>query len=103
LLQVLLLLLLISLPPNSPSLQTSKEKKKSHKDPERHAESLDPELLLDFLTDRIQISRVMRDFSAAALAAPAIKDDSTGTGKEKEDKKDLVHDWWNKIVLPTLV
>lgn len=87
-LQSLLLLTLISLSP-IPTKSPLKVKKK--KDPERHAATLDPELLLDFLTDRLQIWRLMKDVQGlGGLSVPA------DGGLERE--RDKVQEWWEDIV-----
>ncbi|ORY90106.1 hypothetical protein BCR35DRAFT_349873 [Leucosporidium creatinivorum] len=88
-LQALLLLTLISLPA---PLSSPPVKPKKKKDPERHSATLDPELLLDFLTDRLQIWRVMKDVSDMGLAAQP-------QGTEKvEEQLDEVQAWWKEVV-----
>jgi hypothetical protein len=88
-LQALILLTLISLPV---PLSSPPVKHKKKKDPERHSATLDPELLLDFLTDRLQIWRVMKDVSDMGLAAQP-------QGTEKvEEQLDEVQVWWKEVV-----
>lgn len=88
-LQALLLLTLISLPK---PLSSPPVKLKKKKDPERHSATLDPELLLDFLTDRLQIWRVMKDVSDMGLATQP-------HGTEKvEEQLDEVQVWWREVV-----
>ncbi|SCZ90161.1 BZ3500_MvSof-1268-A1-R1_Chr1-3g01811 [Microbotryum saponariae] len=91
----LLLLTLITLPA---PLESPEVKAKKKKDPERHASTLDPELLLDFLTDRLQIWRVMRDVNALGLGA----DSQVSNAKKKEgveiEDRDEVQQWWLDVV-----
>ena len=67
-------------------------KPKKKKDPERYAATLDPALLLDFLTDRLQIWRVMKDVGDMGLAAQP-------QGSQKvEEELDEVQVWWKEVV-----
>ncbi|BGP21649.1 hypothetical protein JCM10295v2_000524 [Rhodotorula toruloides] len=96
-LQSLILLTLLSLPATYIPSKPRKGKKKKH--PELFSDTLDPAMLLDFLTDRMQIWRVMRDVGGIGIV---------GEGKEREAKerfevveeKDLVQLWWLDIVEP---
>lgn len=74
-------------------LQSSPAKGRKRKDPERHAATLDPQLLLDFLTDRLQIWRVMQDVSDIGLTDDAIKTDARA-----EQELDEVQQWWNAVI-----
>ncbi|SCV68318.1 BQ2448_439 [Microbotryum intermedium] len=96
LLHGLLLLTLITLPA---PLESPEVKPKKKKDPERHAATLDPELLLDFLTDRLQIWRVMRDVDALGLGGSdsQASDPKKKEGVEVEDR-DEVQQWWLDVV-----
>ncbi|GAA5899560.1 uncharacterized protein JCM6883_005260 [Sporobolomyces salmoneus] len=97
-LQALILLTLISLPPSArpPSpVQKKKGKGKKKQDPERDATTLDPALMLDFLTDRLQIWRVMQGL--------ALEDELDGEEAEKKEvveTRDTVQEWWADIVEP---
>lgn len=84
------MLTLISLPI---VLQSSPSKGRKRKDPERHAATLDPQLLLDFLTDRLQIWRVMQDVSDIGLT-----DDAIQTDARAEQELDEVQQWWNAVI-----
>lgn len=53
---------------------------------------MDPELLLDFLTDRLQIWRVMKDVSDMGLGAQPQGAESV------EEELDEVQVWWNEVV-----
>lgn len=88
-LQALILLTLISLPV---ALNASPVKARKKKDPERHAATLDPQMLLDFLTDRLQIWRVMQDVSGIGLSE-TVKPDA-----EAEEELDEVQRWWKDVV-----
>ncbi|GAA5971964.1 hypothetical protein JCM3765_005581 [Sporobolomyces pararoseus] len=98
-LQALLLLTLLSLPlpsiPSSPSLQKKKGKGRKKKDPERDSTTLDPALLLDFLTDRLQIWRVMQ-----GLSVDEDSDDQDRNKTEVVETRDTVQEWWADIVEP---
>ncbi|KAI5474526.1 YT521-B-like splicing factor [Pseudohyphozyma bogoriensis] len=108
LLQSLLLLTLLSassLPQSLASSPPPPVPKKKSKNPERHSSTLDPEMLLDFLTDRIQIWRVMKDVGNIDVAVTGGTSSKTdGEGEEEEEKgageKDLVQEWWDSIVEP---
>lgn len=100
-LQALLLLGLLSLPATFQPDRPKKGKKK--RAPELFAETLDPSMLLDFQTDRMQIWRVMQEVSDLNVAAAVA--DGKATAKEKEIKqlippKDLVQEWWADVVEP---
>ncbi|BGP28839.1 hypothetical protein JCM10296v2_000575 [Rhodotorula toruloides] len=95
-LQSLILLTLLSLPVTyTPSLPR-KGKKKKH--PELFRDTLDPAMLLDFLTDRMQIWRVMRDVGGFGIAGEG----KEGEGREEVvvEEKDAVQTWWLDIVEP---
>ncbi|GAA5980285.1 hypothetical protein JCM11641_005529 [Rhodosporidiobolus odoratus] len=98
-LQALLLLALLSLPATfQPELPKKGRKKKN---PEKYAETLDPAMLLDFLTDRLQIWRVMKDVSD--LDVTTLGDSREGEASEKvkaEVQPDAVQEWWQGIVEP---
>ncbi|BGO96623.1 SLD3 domain-containing protein [Rhodotorula toruloides] len=98
-LQSLLLLTLLSLPSiYTPSLPR-KGKKKKH--PELFRDTLDPAMLLDFLTDRMQIWRVMRDVGGFGIAGERERE-KEGEGREEVvvEEKDAVQVWWSDIVEP---
>ncbi|BGO92850.1 hypothetical protein NBRC10512_007970 [Rhodotorula toruloides] len=90
-LQSLILLTLLSLPITYTPSITRKGKKKKH--PELFRDTLDPAMLLDFLTDRMQIWRVMRDVGGFGIAAE-------GMEEVVVEEKDLVQVWWLDIVEP---
>ncbi|TKA54618.1 hypothetical protein B0A53_03025 [Rhodotorula sp. CCFEE 5036] len=101
-LQALLLLGLLSLPITFQPERPKKGKKKKRA-PELFAETLDPAMLLDFQTDRLQIWRVMQDVAEPNVAA--IASGEQATAKEKEMKqiavqRDVVQDWWADVVEP---
>lgn len=80
-----------------------KKGKKKKRAPELFAETLDPAMLLDFQTDRLQIWRVMQDVAEPNVAA--IASGEQATAKEKEMKqiavqRDVVQDWWADVVEP---
>ncbi|GAA6012620.1 hypothetical protein JCM11491_005456 [Sporobolomyces phaffii] len=95
-LQALLLLTLISLPPSTaPPAPQKKGKGRKKKDPERDSKTLDPPLLLDFLTDRLQIWRVMQSLSTQDDA------ETQDSGKQEiVETRDAVQEWWADIVDP---
>lgn len=100
-LQALLLLGLLSLPVTFQPERPKKGKKK--RAPELFADTLDPAMLLDFQTDRLQIWRVMQDVAEPNVAA--IASGEQATAKEKEMKqiavqRDVVQDWWADVVEP---
>ena len=98
-LQALLLLTLLSLPPNpDPPTPKKKGKGRKKKDPERDSATLDPALLLDFLTDRLQIWRVMQDISLDDEL-----DSQDRSKKEVVETKDTVQEWWSDLVEPLSV
>lgn len=90
--QALVLLTLIAFPgPVGHGKDSEKPKKK--KNPERHSSTLNPELLLDFLTDRLQIWRVMRDVDDLRLE----KIDKSAIAT-LEPEFDEVQQWWQDVV-----
>ncbi|KAK4705754.1 hypothetical protein P7C70_g452, partial [Phenoliferia sp. Uapishka_3] len=101
LLQCLLALLLLSLPPSD--IPRPKLKKKHKSDPQRHAATLDPEVQLDYLTDRLELWRVHREVTS--LDSSSSKTGTTG-GSHVEDiavkvlQRDEVHEWWEESVEP---
>jgi hypothetical protein len=99
-LQSLLLLTLISLSPIANTI-ISNTKPRRKKDPERHAATLDPELLLDFLTDRLQIWRLMKDVSGLGSGRNANSTGEITSGLERE--RDEVQEWWEDVVEVLLV
>ncbi|GAA6032762.1 hypothetical protein JCM8097_000779 [Rhodosporidiobolus ruineniae] len=99
-LQALLLLTLLSLPATFQPEPPKKAKKKK-KNPEQYQETLDPAMLLDFLTDRLQIWRVMKDVSDLDVAG--LGDSQEGEKTEKvqlEVERDTVQSWWQDVVEP---
>jgi hypothetical protein len=87
--QVLLLLTLISIPISDCAIPPKRKK-----NPERHASTLDPELLLDFLTDRLQVWSAIKSLGATGtLDAP-----TTGADGTKDAPKDDDVTWWKEIV-----
>ncbi|GAA5923128.1 uncharacterized protein JCM15063_003543 [Sporobolomyces koalae] len=97
--QALLLLSLLALPPlpvaDQSATQVKKGRGRKKKDSERDPATLDPALLLDFLTDRLQIWRVMQGLST--------EDDLETAERSKTDvveTKDCVQEWWSDIVEP---
>lgn len=95
-----MLLTLLSLPPSTatPAVAGTKQRK-SKKDPERSAATLDPELLLDFLTDRLNIWRVMKDVkSLGVLDLPTQTAVPGGEKVVAEETKDEVQVWWEDVV-----
>ncbi|GAA5997722.1 hypothetical protein JCM5350_006674 [Sporobolomyces pararoseus] len=98
-LQALLLLTLLSLPhppnPPSPTQKKKKGKGRKKKDPERDSTTLDPALLLDFLTDRLQIWRVMQ-----GLSVDEEFDEQDRNKPEVVETRDTVQEWWADIVEP---
>ncbi|KAM0755743.1 hypothetical protein T439DRAFT_376047 [Meredithblackwellia eburnea MCA 4105] len=128
-LQCLVLLALLSLPPprppppeeesdpldpNNPEAKKKKkkekrEKKRKNRDRERDPTTLDPELLLDFLTDRLQIWRVTREFEGLGTASSNLQGGADGGNSKNgsglaegkvELEKDEVHLWWEDVVEP---
>lgn len=101
-LQALLLLTLLSLPITfQPDLPKKGRKKKN---PEKYSETLDPSMLLDFLTDRMQIWRVMKDVSEIDVAG--LGDTQEGEANEKvqkEEERDTIQRWWQDVVEPLYV
>lgn len=98
-LQALLLLTLLSLPlppnPPSPTQKKKKGKGRKKKDPERDSTTLDPALLLDFLTDRLQIWRVMQ-----GLSVDEEFDEQDRNKAEVVETRDTVQEWWADTVEP---
>ncbi|GAA5850047.1 hypothetical protein JCM8547_000993 [Rhodosporidiobolus lusitaniae] len=98
-LQALLLLTLLSLPATFQLDLPKKGRKK--KNPEKYSDTLDPAMLLDFLTDRMQIWRVMKDVSDLDVAA--LGDTQEGEAAEKvqaEQERDTMQKWWQDVVEP---
>lgn len=98
--QALLLLTLLSLPPSQlqpspPPVSKKKGKGRRKKDPERDSATLDPALMLDFLTDRLQIWRVMQ-----GLALEEEVDEGDLRRTEIAEPRDTVQEWWADIVEP---
>ncbi|KWU45451.1 hypothetical protein RHOSPDRAFT_25243 [Rhodotorula sp. JG-1b] len=101
-LQALLLLGLLSLPITFQPERPKKGKKK--RAPELFAETLDPAMLLDFQTDRLQIWRVMQDVAEPNVAAIAAGEQATAKEKEMKQiavQRDVVQDWWADVVEPS--
>ncbi|GAA5980201.1 hypothetical protein JCM10908_001573 [Rhodotorula pacifica] len=101
-LQALLLLGLLSLPVTFQPERPKKGKKK--RTPELFAETLDPAMLLDFQTDRLQIWRVMQDVSELNVAAIVAGEQATAKEKEMKqivEQRDVVQDWWADVVEPS--
>ncbi|GAA5887496.1 hypothetical protein JCM6882_001429 [Rhodosporidiobolus microsporus] len=97
-LQALLLLTLLSLPATfQPDLPKKGRKKKN---PEKYSDTLDPSMLLDFLTDRMQIWRVMKDVSDLDVTALGDTKEGEKTEKVKVEERDAVQTWWQDIVEP---
>jgi hypothetical protein len=72
-----------------------KGKGRKKKDLERDSATLDPALLLDFLTDRLQIWRVMQSLST--------DDDMDGQERGQSEavaQRDTVQEWWADVVEP---
>ncbi|KAK4055180.1 hypothetical protein OIV83_000460 [Microbotryomycetes sp. JL201] len=90
-LQALLLLGLIAYPEDDKEAAEVRQKKNN---PERHASTLDPELLLDFLTDRLQIWRVMKDVETIGLST----DETIEAPKKVTPDLDEVQLWWIEVV-----
>ncbi|GAA5877129.1 hypothetical protein JCM16303_006177 [Sporobolomyces ruberrimus] len=94
--QALLLLTILSLPPMAVlPVPQKKGKGRKKKDLERDSATLDPALLLDFLTDRLQIWRVMQSLST--------DDDMDGQERGQSEavaQRDTVQEWWADIVEP---
>ncbi|GAA5921876.1 hypothetical protein JCM1841_000958 [Sporobolomyces salmonicolor] len=97
-LQALLLLTLLALPESSLAAAAPKKGRKK-RDPERQSSTLDPALLLDFLTDRLQIWRVMKDVSFLDVT----QSESQEGDKNKQqvlEQRDAVQEWWADVVEP---
>lgn len=136
LLQSLLLLTLLTLPkqrpsqtPLSPSSSTTTTttsqpppppttRKSKKTDPERNSSTLDPEVLLDFLTDRLQIWRVLKDVNSLGLGGGGGgsggdsqqqqqqekgKEQKTTTTTTTSVERDEVQVWWEDVVEPLFV
>ncbi|GAA6001815.1 hypothetical protein JCM10207_002333 [Rhodosporidiobolus poonsookiae] len=93
-LQALLLFSLLSLPATFQPEVPKKGKKK--KNPEAFADTLDPAMLLDFLTDRMQIWRVMQDVSDLEMTGEA----ESQEGEREATGPDVVQEWWQSVVEP---
>ncbi|GAA5869698.1 hypothetical protein JCM1840_000560 [Sporobolomyces johnsonii] len=97
-LQALLLLTLLALPESFMAAVAPKKGRKK-KDPERQSSTLDPALLLDFLTDRLQIWRVMKDVSFLDMGQSELQE----VEKNKQqvlEQRDAVQEWWADVVEP---
>ncbi|KAM0793503.1 hypothetical protein ACM66B_000942 [Microbotryomycetes sp. NB124-2] len=90
-LQALLLLALIAYPEDTSTIAEVKLKKRN---PEKHASTLDPELLLDFLTDRLQIWRIMKDVVTTDVST----DDKSEAPQKIAADLDEVQLWWEEVV-----
>ncbi|GAA5832226.1 hypothetical protein JCM11251_004285 [Rhodosporidiobolus azoricus] len=98
-LQALLLLTLLSLPASFQPPLPKKGKKK--KNPERYPDTLDPSMLLDFLTDRMQIWRVMKDVADLDVIGNGDTQEAEKQEKVKVmEERDAVQVWWQDIVEP---
>ncbi|GAA6047320.1 hypothetical protein JCM3770_001885 [Rhodotorula araucariae] len=98
-LQALLLFTLLALPA---TFQPDKPRKgRKRKNPEHYAETLDAAMLLDFLTDRMQIWRVMKDVSDLDFAAdvPLVDKEARAQFLPAEER-DAVQVWWADVVDP---
>lgn len=102
-LQSLILLTLLSLPATFIPTKPRKGKRKKH--PELFSDTLDPAMLLDFLTDRMQIWRVMRDVGGIGIAGErgAKAENDLAEPLVAVEEKDLVQQWWMDIVEPLCV
>ncbi|GAA5895140.1 hypothetical protein JCM5296_000892 [Sporobolomyces johnsonii] len=97
-LQALLLLTLLTLPESFMAAVAPKKGRKK-KDPERQSSTLDPALLLDFLTDRLQIWRVMKDVSFLDMGQ--IESQEGEKNKQQVlEQRDAVQEWWADVVEP---
>ncbi|GAA5834170.1 hypothetical protein JCM9279_004235 [Rhodotorula babjevae] len=98
-LQALLLFNLLALPVTfHPDIPKKGRKKKN---PEHFADTLDAAMLLDFLTDRMQIWRVMQDVSDLAFAVdvPLVEKEAKVKFVPVEER-DAVQVWWADVVEP---
>ncbi|KAK4057698.1 hypothetical protein OIO90_001346 [Microbotryomycetes sp. JL221] len=93
-LQATLLLTLMAFPLDADASALAGVKQKKRSNPERHSSTLDPELLLDFLTDRLQIWRVMKDVGNIGF------DSSEEKAQDPKDQEELdeVQSWWKDVV-----
>ncbi|GAA5913964.1 hypothetical protein JCM8208_007012 [Rhodotorula glutinis] len=98
-LQALLLFTLLALPTTFQPDVPKKGRKK--KNPEHFPDTLDADMLLDFLTDRMQIWRVMQDVSDLAFAAdvPLVEKEAKVKFVPVEER-DAVQVWWADVVEP---
>ncbi|GAA5821376.1 hypothetical protein JCM10212_003801 [Sporobolomyces blumeae] len=95
-LQALLLLALLSISSTIDATQTMRKGRgRKKKDPERDSATLDPALLLDFLTDRLQIWRVMQSISYEDT-----EDKNDREKREVVEQRDTVQEWWADVVEP---
>ena len=101
-LQALLLFTLLALPATFQPDVPKKGRKK--KNPEHFPDTLDAAMLLDFLTDRMQIWRVMQDVSDLAFAAdvPLVEKEAKVKFVPVEER-DAVQVWWADVVEPLCV
>lgn len=101
-LQALLLFTLLALPTTFQPDVPKKGRKK--KNPEHFPDTLDADMLLDFLTDRMQIWRVMQDVSDLAFAAdvPLVEKEAKVKFVPVEER-DAVQVWWADVVEPLSV
>lgn len=101
-LQALLLFTLLALPVTFQPDVPKKGRKK--KNPEHFADTLDAAMLLDFLTDRLQIWRVMQDVGDLAFASdvPLVEKEAKVKFVPLEER-DAVQVWWADIVEPLCV
>lgn len=100
LIQSLLLLTLLCLPPPTsldalPTATTAPSRRRA-KDPQRSNTTLDPEILLDFLTDRLQVWAAIKSMTGTGLG----KDINGIDNVRIEIERDLVQCWWEDIVEP---
>ncbi|BGP36760.1 hypothetical protein JCM10449v2_000662 [Rhodotorula kratochvilovae] len=96
-LQALLLFTLLALPA---TFQPDKPKKgRKKKNPEHYPDTLDAAMLLDFLTDRMQIWRVMKDVSDLdfAVDVPLVEKEAK-TQFAPAEERDAVQVWWADVV-----
>lgn len=94
---VLLALISLARPP-PPDPTSDLPPRRTKKDPERSASTLDPELLLDFLTDRLNIWRVMKDVKLLGMGDASAAEPKAGPEVAAIEDKDEVQDWWEQVV-----
>lgn len=94
-LQCLLLLTLLCLPPSVAPLIAGKRRKH----PERSSLTLDPEVLLDFLTDRLQLRAAMGSIGRNSGEKELESIDSQRVEVERNESQV----WWEDIVEPLYV